>query len=199
MRRHKRPSENMNPETYTRSGTSALERRYPITKAISGNVVEQDLLAYDLIIFCADGLLLEGTLADQPYPNRPDEWRLRAGVKDWFQSIQWTSSEQSPCLAFIGDSPALSPVTLHDAYGMLNAFIDTLVEDIHTPIVVLLNSVKDKTHPDRKPSPGLLLRAMKACEIPASRSLYVGDMQIDPETAPQALVDYCHPRVLFGK
>lgn len=62
----------------------------------------------------------------------------------------------------------------------------------HKQVAYYYCTTNNKSHPDRKPNPGMILTAAKEHDIELASSLFVGDMDTDREAAEAAGVPYCH-------
>lgn len=169
----------------------------------------------DLLIFDVDGTLRECTVAGQPCPNKPGEWRLKPNVQAVLQNYAlryWQLQEPRGTvqLALVSNQAGV-------ALGFFSAtmagllLLDTLREALqlsrYCPLLTpgLGLSVRwCATHPKqpdmrRKPNPGMLWEAMLEHGVLPDRTLMVGDRPEDAVAAEQANVPFMWADTFFGQ
>ncbi|MFO1432019.1 MAG: hypothetical protein U1F76_18065 [Candidatus Competibacteraceae bacterium] len=182
----------MNMANYIWTGSSPLEHRYAVLKAITDVVVDKALVEYDLIIFESSALWSPSEIGSiTANTESPDAWQPGFGVNAFFQSIDWTTDGQTPHLAFIAHTSEFSPDTL-------KVLVDGLLNHCAKSPIILVGSSTAEISSTNQPDPGLLLKAIKACGVSPSQALYVSDIKNYQRDATRILLDYCHPEDLFG-
>ena len=168
-----------------------LPKLYPVLKAITGVVVDKTLVEYDLIIFESSALWRPAEIGFIPAAAGPSNaWQPNSGVNAFFQSIDWAADGQTPYLAFISHASEVAPEAL-------KVLVDRLLDNPGKPPLILVSSATAEIPSTGHPDPGLLVKAIKACGVSPSRTLYVGDIKDSLSDAKPVLLDYCHPHDLF--
>lgn len=132
---------------------------------------------------------------DTGYPHRPDELVLTPtaadGVRLLNQAGYWVIvvTNQSGVARgyFTEDDVDRFHAEIGRRLAERGARIDAFYGCFHHPDAVVERYRAD--HPDRKPGPGMLLRAMRDRPVDAARSFMVGDKLSDCEAAARAGVD----------
>lgn len=127
----------------------------------------------------------DGTIIEQvDYLSRPDQVRLIPGAAEAIRSLRLVGFS---CVLITNQSAIgrglLTPEGLEDIHREMHrqlaqegAELDGVYFCPHAP------TVSDRTtieHPDRKPGPGMILRAARELDLDVSRSWMVGDMLSD--------------------
>lgn len=135
-----------------------------------------------------DGVLVE----EVPYLHRIEEARIVPGT---VAAIRAANSRAIPVVVVtnqggigLGKYDWPDFARLHDwIWGELaqaDAFVNALLACPHHPEGRGLLRVSD--HPDRKPNPGMILRALEILPIDAAASWMVGDREVDVQAAKSA-------------
>ena len=141
------------------------------------------------VFFDRDGVLNE----DAGYVHRPEDLRWVAGAKAAvrrFNDLGWwvfVATNQSGVARGLFDREAVR--RFHDAMAddlaaegaRVDAFYDC---PYHAEATV--ETWRHPDHPDRKPNPGMLLRAMAEHAVDRRSSLLIGDKETDLEAARRA-------------
>lgn len=160
-------------------------------------------LPVDLLLFDVDNTLRECIVPGQPCPNADDEWRLKSGVAE--------------ALAHYADTPmalvsnqggvAYKFLTADRAWALLWSCLRTVRGGrlLRTDDVYFCPHRPDDGCPCRKPSPYMLLRAIRDqwelrgnC-MPRAQCLMVGDMASDQEAAARAEVPFVWAKTFFNQ
>lgn len=143
-----------------------------------------------------DGVLIR----DVGYPHRPEDLELTMGVAD--------------AVRYLNDAGFLTVIVTNQAGVARGYFSEAQMHDFNALLVGKLaewgatisavyscpfhadavdEAYRHPNHPDRKPNPGMLLRATADHNIDLSRSFMIGDQQTDVQAAVAAGI----PGLLF--
>ena len=136
-----------------------------------------------------DGVLIE----DSGYPHRPEDLRLIPGAAQAVARLKATGyvtvivTNQSGVARglFSEDRMWAFNAELVDLLASDGAVIDAVYACPFLPDAPVA-AYAHPDHPDRKPNPGMLLRAAQALDLDLSRSLMIGDRASDMEAARRA-------------
>jgi D-glycero-D-manno-heptose 1,7-bisphosphate phosphatase len=144
------------------------------------------------VFFDRDGVLNE----DSGYPHRQEDLRWIQGAREavrlfndrgWWVFVVTNQSGVARGLFArdaVDDFHDLMREQLAGAGARVDAFYDC---PFHADATVA--AWRHPDHPDRKPNPGMLLRAMAEHDVDVQRSLLIGDRPSDLEAARRAGVD----------
>ena len=152
---------------------------------------------YRLIIFDADGTLRRCTIEGQPCPNKLGEWELMPNVREKLAGIDWDVMGLG--IASNQAGIAYGYLSEHMAYQLLKDMV-VLATGRFPPtgsIQICPHAVEDDCR-CRKPKPWMLQELMALWVVPASHTLYVGDMESDRLAAEAAGVDFMWAKDFFG-
>jgi D-glycero-D-manno-heptose 1,7-bisphosphate phosphatase len=136
-----------------------------------------------------DGVLIE----DVGYPHRDDQLRLTPGV---VEAVRRLNDSGYLCVIVTNQSGVARGYFTEERMHAFNALlVDRLAEagaridavyacPFHAD--ALIDEYRHPDHPDRKPNPGMLLRAIAEHGIDPARSLMIGDQPSDVEAARRA-------------
>jgi D-glycero-D-manno-heptose 1,7-bisphosphate phosphatase len=158
------------------------------------------LKAYRLVIFDADDTLRQTTVSGKPCPHHPEEWTLMPGVREVLSAIRW-NQPGAPHLGIASNQDQV-------AYGHLSlAMARTLLQDLaqsaanFLPAAPALRFCPHALTVDchcRKPKPGMLLDIMRYYEVGPEETLFVGNHEIDRQTAERAGTAFLWSNKVFG-
>lgn len=157
--------------------------------------------AYDLVLFDADGTLRRCTVANQPCPNRDDEWELITGVKEQLRAFSWqergimtgvVSNQAGVALGYMTEPVAIQLV--------VDMFVDVFGFPPKQKLIRVCPHAPEMQCSCRKPKPEMLRQCMWwANNTTPARTLYVGDLESDKQAAANAGVDFLWAWEFFGK
>ncbi len=136
-----------------------------------------------------DGVLIE----DVGYPHREDQLRLMPGA---VKAVRRLNDLGYLCVIVTNQSGVARGYFTEERMHAFNALlVDRLAEagaridavyacPFHADAVI--DEYRHPDHPDRKPNPGMLLRAIAGHGIDPARSLMIGDQPSDMEAARRA-------------
>lgn len=141
------------------------------------------------LFFDRDGVLIE----DVGYPHRPEDLRWTPGAREAVLGLTragwWTFvvTNQSGVARGYYELDALDGfhARMQAELGRIGARIDAFYACPHHPEAALARW-RHPDHPDRKPNPGMLLRAMAEHAVDRDRSVLIGDRPSDLEAARRA-------------
>jgi D-glycero-D-manno-heptose 1,7-bisphosphate phosphatase len=155
---------------------------------------------YRLLIADADGTLRRCTVPGQPCPNKPGEWEAIPEAKDWISAVKWHGYE-GPYFGIASNQGGID-LGLIDRKVALDMLF-SLRDELGIPTTMMIGAVRicpttDKTFPDRKPNPGMLLELMRMHDVKPEKALMVGDREDDRAAAEKAGCDFIWAWDLFG-
>jgi D-glycero-D-manno-heptose 1,7-bisphosphate phosphatase len=141
------------------------------------------------VFFDRDGVLNE----DVGYPHRPEDLLWVSGAREAVRSVNeagWWAfvvTNQSGVARGMFDMKAVDAfhTAMAEQLGEIGARIDAFYACPFHPEAVVAEW-RHPDHPDRKPNPGMLLRAMAEHPVDAARSVLIGDRPTDLEAARRA-------------
>lgn len=147
------------------------------------------LLVRPAVVFDRDGVLNE----DKGYTHRPDELVWQPGAREAIRLLNdrgyyvFVATNQAGVARGFYDEAAI--VTFHAhmqaQLAEVGAHVDAFYHcPFHPEGSVKKYCVPD--HPDRKPNPGMILRALEEWKVDKSRSFLIGDRQSDIVAAQRA-------------
>lgn len=139
----------------------------------------------------------DGTLnVDQPYITRPEDLRLLPGVGEALRRLREAGfvcvviTNQSAIGRGMMTEADLERV--HDEMHRQLAEAETAVDGVYfCPVSPTSDDPLAAEHPDRKPAPGMLLRAARELDLDLSRSWMVGDSLRDMLAGQRAGCRHC--------
>lgn len=161
-----------------------------------------------LFVFDVDSTLRECTVEGQYVPNKPDEWRVMANVKNTLNKYTW--GPRGKLFSIISNQGGIAHgfCTELDTRSMLSALIHELLwgSEIYGDVLNSMRYCPHRTDAQcycRKPSPYMLLEVVEyyynIAPLKLSEVLYVGDMDSDKECAERAQVDFCFAEYFFAE
>jgi D-glycero-D-manno-heptose 1,7-bisphosphate phosphatase len=147
------------------------------------------LLVRPAVVFDRDGVLNE----DTGYTHRPDQLVWRTGAREAIRMLNdrgyyvFVATNQAGVARGLYDEAAISAFHAHmqEQLAEAGAHIDAFYHcPFHPEGSVAQYRVAD--HPDRKPNPGMILRAIGEWPVDRTRSFLIGDRQSDIEAAERA-------------
>jgi HAD superfamily hydrolase (TIGR01662 family) len=155
---------------------------------------------YRLFIFDADETLRRTTTPGKPCPHGPGEWVLMPGVREILGRFPWGMAD--------GPRMGIASNQDHVAYGHLTLpMARDLLRDLARsatgfepadPALQLCPHALDLDCDCRKPKPGMLLAIMSHYHIGPTDTLFVGNHEIDRETAARAGTAFNWSADFFG-
>ncbi len=153
----------------------------------------------ELVIFDADDTLRETTVPGQPCPYRPDDWRLRPGVRPALRRLVRRRQGPKVGLASNQDRVGYGQLPLGDARRLLHDLARAaLGHELPEEAVQLCPHTAEDRCRCRKPQAGMLERIMRYYGVRPERTLFVGDAETDRETAARAGVGFVWAEEFFG-
>jgi D-glycero-D-manno-heptose 1,7-bisphosphate phosphatase len=153
-----------------------------------------------LFIFDADGTLRRTNVEGQPCPRTADEWELLPNVRETLASLDWGPDGALVGVASNQDQVAYGYLSERTARQLLR---DVLVAatgcEPPAHAVQLCPHALDAHCDCRKPSPGMLLRIVRAYGVPPERALFVGDTAVDEEAARRAGIRFTWAHDFFSR
>ena len=134
----------------------------------------------------------DGTLIEPVhYPRRPEQIRLLPGVPAALKRLQEAGYA---CVVVTNQSAIGRGLLTEDEYAVMERHLDELLAKqgarldatYHCPVKPTTNRRDVIEHPDRKPGPGMLLRAAAEMDLDLTASWMVGDMISDMLSAHHA-------------
>lgn len=147
------------------------------------------LLVRPAVVFDRDGVLNE----DSGYTHRPEQLVWRPGAREAVRLLNdrgyyvFVATNQAGVARGLYEESAIAVFHAHmqDELAKVGAHIDAFYAcPFHPEGTVERYRVAD--HPDRKPNPGMILRALSEWPVDRSRSFLVGDRDSDIEAAQRA-------------
>lgn len=147
------------------------------------------LLVKPAVVFDRDGVLNE----DKGYTHRPDELAWQPGAREAIRLLNdhgyyvFVATNQAGVARGLYDEAAIATFHAHmqaqlaEAGAHIDAFYHC---PFHADGNVQEYRVAD--HPDRKPNPGMILRALAEWQVDTTRSFLIGDRESDIEAAQRA-------------
>jgi D-glycero-D-manno-heptose 1,7-bisphosphate phosphatase len=159
---------------------------------------------YRLIIFDADGTLRYCTVAGQPCPNRPDEWKLYPDVKAKLAEFNWVSPGDGPGTGYgIASNQGGVGVGYFSEETAISLLRDTFQEafgfEPSDGTIEICPHVPHSGCGCRKPDPLMLNRIMKLYGEPPGNVLFVGDRDADRLAAENAGCDFKWASEFFNR
>lgn len=155
-------------------------------------------LPHKLLIFDADGTLRGCTIPGQPCPNKPDEWELLPQVKDVLSTYDAPYDERFTAIVSNQGGIALGFINWWDAKKLLEVCGRQAFPARQQPIIYLCEHAPKAECHCRKPSPYMLLKAIKDRHVRLSDALYIGDQDSDREAAERAGIAFMWAYDFFG-
>jgi D-glycero-D-manno-heptose 1,7-bisphosphate phosphatase len=156
---------------------------------------------YKLFIFDADDTLRRTIAPGKPCPHRPNEWVLMPRVDEVLRGVPWGSAA-GPYLGIASNQDQV-------AYGHLTlAMARTLLRDLaraaanHVPpddALQLCPHALEHECDCRKPKPGMLLAVMRHYGVTPEDTLFVGNHEVDRESADRAATHFSWSADFFGQ
>jgi D-glycero-D-manno-heptose 1,7-bisphosphate phosphatase len=159
------------------------------------------LEGYRLVIFDADDTLRRTTTPGKPCPHRPGEWALMPGVREVLGSIRWNQLG-APCLGIASnqDQVAYGHLSLGTARSLLRDLARSAADFVPADAAIrLCPHALTADCNCRKPKPGMLLDIMRYYDVAPRETLFVGNDEVDRQTAERAGADFRWSHVVFGQ
>jgi HAD superfamily hydrolase (TIGR01662 family) len=152
-----------------------------------------------VLIFDADGTLRWTTVAGQPCPKAPHEWRLMPGVRERLGALDWGPRGHRLGIASNQDGVPLGDLSREMAGRLLRDVAEAAIGFLPDDAAIEM-CVCDPREPCpcRKPAPGMLQRILRRFGASPGEALFVGDLDIDREAAHRAGVAFEWARDFFG-
>jgi D-glycero-D-manno-heptose 1,7-bisphosphate phosphatase len=165
----------------------------------SSAMSKTDYRQFSLYLFDADGTLRRTTVDGQPCPNKPDEWELMPNVREVLTDVVCRPDADVAIVSNQG-GVGLGLIPYDVAQEML---AETLYTALGTTVPVNPAVFMCPHRPAarcvcRKPSPVLLVEAMRKLGRRASETIYVGDQESDREAAARAGCAFAWAKDFFG-
>ncbi|MDO9578645.1 MAG: HAD-IIIA family hydrolase [Candidatus Cloacimonadales bacterium] len=157
---------------------------------------------YNLIIFDADDTLRYCTVQGQPCPNKPGEWELLDNVQAKLSTFDWGFPQEGK----VGYGIASNQGGVGMGYFSKEIAFQLLKDTFKSafgfePQNEIIQMCTPKPHVDsncRKPKHGMLQKIMAFWKVEAEKTLFVGDMESDKETAKNAGCDFMWAKKFFN-
>ncbi len=152
-----------------------------------------------VLIFDADGTLRWTTVAGQPCPKSPGEWRLLPGVRERLGALDWGPRGHRLGIASNQDAVALGEVSREMAGRLLRDLVEAAIGFVPEDAAIeMCTCTATAGCPNHKPEPGMLRRILRRFGAGPEEALYVGDLDIDREAAARAGIRFEWARDFFG-
>lgn len=154
-----------------------------------------------MIIFDVDDTLRYCTVAGQPCPNKPGEWKLLENVKEKLAEFNWGSPQEGKIGYGLASNQGGVGVGYFSAEMAFQLLIDTFeaafgfapVED-----VIQMCTPKPDDFPEcRKPKAGMLKKIWEFWQVKPSETLFIGDRESDRLTAVNGGCDFLWAQDFF--
>jgi D-glycero-D-manno-heptose 1,7-bisphosphate phosphatase len=153
-----------------------------------------------VLIFDADGTLRWTTVAGQPCPKSPAEWRLLPRVHERLSALEWGPGGHRLGIASNQDGVALGDVSREMAERLLRDLVEAAIGFVPEDAAIeMCTCTAAAGCPNHKPEPGMLLRILRRFGAAPDEALYVGDLDIDREAARRAGIAFEWARDFFGE
>ena len=157
---------------------------------------------YKLIIFDADDTLRYCTVEGQPCPNKSGEWKLLDNVQTKLSTFDWGSPQEEKIGYGIASNQGGVGMGYFKGEMAFQLIKDTFVEAFDfEPINDVIRICTQKPFIDsdcRKPKPGMLNDIMHFWQVDPTKTLFVGDMETDKQTAENAGCNFMWAKDFFG-
>ncbi len=151
-----------------------------------------------LYVFDADGTLRWTRVPGQRWPLHPEEWELMPNVAEVLRALPWGPGLRLG-VASNQHGVGLGQLSTRLAHRMI---ADTLVRAIgYLPDGCCIQMCTCHPGQDcgcRKPHPTMLRAIMRRFAVPAERTVFVGDQEIDREAARRAGTRFVWAAEFFG-
>jgi histidinol-phosphate phosphatase family protein len=152
----------------------------------------------ELVIFDADDTLRETTVPGQPCPYRPDEWRLRPGVRRAVRRLVRRRHPAYVGLASNQDRISYGQLPLANARRLLQDLARAVTgRELAEEAIQLCPHTAEAHCNCRKPEAGMLERIMRHYGVGPDRTLFVGDAETDRQAAANAGVGFLSASEFF--
>jgi HAD superfamily hydrolase (TIGR01662 family) len=154
---------------------------------------------YELFIFDADDTLRRTIASGKPCPHGPDEWVLMPGVEQVLRQVQWgTVGGPQLGIASNQDQVAYGHLTLDMARRLLRD-LSRSAANFEPPdaALQLCPHALDIDCECRKPKPRMLQAIMHYYGITPAHTLFVGNHEVDRETAARAATAFSWSKDFF--
>lgn len=151
-----------------------------------------DITVYQLLILDLDGTVRECTVPGQPCPNLPGQQRLlpgaAAGIRtalDAGVKVAFATNQAGVALGYTDER------TIQKVYEELFLLLSNEMGTLLDAALYACHHAPDAGCWCRKPSPGMLQRAMLELRALPGKTLFVGDRDSDREAAWRAACHFC--------
>ncbi|MGH7509195.1 MAG: HAD-IIIA family hydrolase [Gemmatimonadales bacterium] len=155
---------------------------------------------YALFIFDADDTLRRTIVPGQPCPHTPEEWVLMPGVREVLGRLAW-DHPGGPRLGLASnqDQVAYGRLSLKMAHSLLRDLAVAATGTAPAGAALQLCPHPAEAGCDcRKPQPRMLLNIMAHYDVEPADTLFVGNADVDRETAARVGVRFMWASDLFG-
>ncbi|MDB4965167.1 MAG: hypothetical protein JWN44_856 [Myxococcales bacterium] len=154
-------------------------------------------MATRLYIFDADGTLRTTTVAGQPCPHAPEEWRLLPDVRARLAELP---PDARLGVASNQDHVGYGHLDEHRARELLRAMVVAATgRRLPDGALELCPHVREVPCACRKPGAAMLERLLAFYDVPAAEALFVGDAECDRAAAARAGIPFAWAHAFFGR